>query len=688
MVYVVMLMVFVTVLFAGTAAALNRREVIADKTLEKQQLQLTAQSALNAVKSEFLSNEELWNHLEQYAKGNQSANFTLTENTGITDEVTVKVTHEGGTKARLTVTASNDGGSISSAFTVLDWGEDAPTAEAAGVTDNLIVAFWPDGIRTEGDKILGSNPSTLERLNIEGNVIVNNYNKDRLTVKGPSSIGSIYASGNMYFTDFTTGSINEDADSKIVSVYGNIESNNHFSLPKGFSLLAARYGYKHMTDGTPWDNPELKIVTGIGSDFEMNNNAICGTFGAILSGGNANVRLKDGMNLTADSVEALNNITWFERGGSNTTINDSLISGGDIQLGINGATMDAKNIVAYKNITGNDYEGLNLDATYMYAGNSISLRNISRLVALGMRTGNTEPTLSQNWGATVNVRNGSFDYQGLLNEVVSTDSRKSNLEREIEKTFTDAENEFSKSIPDINQVPTITIPGRAGLVYKTVQEYANGTGYATLRADGNNLEVISDGYIRVAPNGNDARAYVAQNEAGEVVEFAANDYRNLVFDITNESRNIALGTAGAENGFVTDGNTDINLQLSICVQQDAEYKNYVRIFADENCNLNLGRGEVKNLTDSDVIPELYFLSNGYKAIRTFDKGGSGYYLTGYIVAPKCMINFKNCLTHDKKAFEGIIICGNISMPAVDNGRLVYHQPTSNGITEDVYGYSN
>jgi hypothetical protein len=113
---------------------------------------------------------------------------------------------------------------------------------------------------------------------------------------------------------------------------------------------------------------------------------------------------------------------------------------------------------------------------------------------------------------------------------------------------------------------------------------------------------------------------------------------------------------------------------------------YVRIFIDENCNLDLqgyGKG-VKNI-NGNTLPEVYFFSNGEKVIRA-----SSYLLKGYVIIPKGFVSLGNAAveTATNKVFEGFIICGNVYMPDGDGKRLVYHKPLTyeEALTSDIYTY--
>jgi hypothetical protein len=706
MVYVIMLMVFVTVLFAGTAAAFNARTKVTATTLEKQQLQLTAQSALNAVKDEFLSNEELWNNLERYAKGNQSASFTLSENTGITDDVTVKITHEGGTKARITVTASNDSGSISSAFAVLDWGEDAPAVQSAGVTDNLLVVFMPDKLGDSGD---GNGKLTvdagLQNKSIEGNILYNNYGTNELKVTGPKAVGSIYTTGNIFFNMFQANALSEDAGSKIVSLYGKINTNNQFRLSKGFDLLAARYGYRHMTDDSGWDNPNLTIVTGVGSDFTMDNMAITGNFGNIISGGKTDIYVKTGLPFSINSIKSLGDVKFKEENGSATTIKNDFISGGDINFKISRGSVDVKNLAAMGSITGGGQNGtsnMELNASNIYAGNGISLDYLNKLITNGLLSkadGSGVKTLKCNENpvqhtdcSKIRVGTASVDYVGFANQVQDDNAT---VKAEIEKIFSTELNTFNKSIPLKDDgsayIPNISIPYN-GMTFTTASQYSASANYATVREIGEDIVVIGNGYIQVNANGNQPKSITAQTEDGTVQEFYEDTHRNLVFDTESQSYDVLLGVGNV--GDIVGG--EIYLGMNICVKQADDTQNFVRIFVDENCNLNLMNGAVKNLTNNGLIPEVYILSNGYNKIKA-----PNYYLSGYIVAPKCMVDLSGSVASpidDSISFEGLIICGDIRMPLIKYDwqrgnkmtgyRMVYHQPTTNGITADIYSYDD
>jgi hypothetical protein len=205
------------------------------------------------------------------------------------------------------------------------------------------------------------------------------------------------------------------------------------------------------------------------------------------------------------------------------------------------------------------------------------------------------------------------------------------------------------------------------------------------------LEIISSGYIKINNQNNVARessanSITAYNEAGEKTDFPVWQYDSLLFDTTdNKSYDVAFGTEEAGIPTPTNGG-NVNLPFNINVNQPDENMGYVRIFIDENCNLDLQGYDkgVKNI-NGNTLPEVYFFSNGEKTIRA-----NSYSLRGYVIIPKGFVSIGNAAVEKatNKVFEGFIICGNVYLPDGGGRRLVYHKPLTyeEALTSDIYTY--
>ncbi len=380
MVYVMLLMGFITILFAGTAMALNNRTRIASRALDKQQLQITAQSALGTIVDEFENNADLKAKLQAYAEGSQSAKFELSNETGIDDDIEVKITKEPGQegKARITVTASNASGSISSAFALIDYTL-APQGESSGVVDNLIVAYnLKDAPYSQ--YALGSNEGIYNQV-LDGRVIVNNKNSGKtLTAKG-ATFSALIANGDIQLMDNEIRGV-EGGDGIIASLDGSILFHNRGRIvDDSIKTVAAKKDITVRNDNFYWNSPGLDFITGNGGDITFND--ITGEIGNIISGGDISLTSKDNNPLTINGdILSKNSIKLNEQHKVATVITGDVISGEDLEM--QGMYKIGKNIAAVANIKASKgTTSIELTSGGIYAGRDANFNSIRNLFVNG-----------------------------------------------------------------------------------------------------------------------------------------------------------------------------------------------------------------------------------------------------------------------------------------------------------------
>lgn len=396
LVYVILLMGFITILFAGMATMLNGRAKMAGHNVSSQQLQLTAQSALGTIVDEFENNAELKAKLAEYVQGSgQTAQFELTNDTGITDDITVKITKAEGeeNKARIQVEARNEANtnSVSIAYAIVDYSE-PPKGESAGVVDNLIVAFMPEGTYSGDTKI--------NRKQLLGKAIFNNYGKNEIVFENTESgiaLGSVITSGDVHFASGKYVPMSEDADGKIASIGGKVIIDGQARMTdKSVNLIAAKKGYEQRTNNHKWENPELKIVTGDGGN--VNIQALVGEIGSIVSGGKMEIKHWETDNLTINGdVIGTKDVSFVKSGDNNklTTIKGNLISGEDLDLKVNNRTTVIGDIAAVGSIEGGN-ESSWITAANVYAGRDIEFEHLNSFDTANLLSG-------------ANYRNGDGD---------------------------------------------------------------------------------------------------------------------------------------------------------------------------------------------------------------------------------------------------------------------------------------
>lgn len=795
LVYVILLMGFITIMFAGTAMALNSRNAVSNKTLSKQQLQVTAQSALKTIVDEFESNAELKSRLKEYAEGNQKANFELTNDTGVNDDIEVQISKESEGKARITVTASNDNNSISTAFAIIDYTV-PPKGESAGIIDNLIVAYMPAGMENGGSKTMADGGSdTLLKNSFEGTVIVNNKN-GLFRTKG-SSYENLIVRGDIESLDFNIkGFKDEDGNPKgaLASLDGKVTfANQGQVVGDSFNYIYGGNGIKiNRTDNFVWDAANMGFYSGDGGEVYFDS--VTGKIGGVYSGGKVTIKAKDnhpleihGDVVTTKDIEigeespsnqrkATNKIFGKIIGGEDITLRGCLEVDGNISAVANitdngNVFIKANNILAGRSVdlngiyelnTNNVLSGANFrkgdndskwsDYTKGNSGGKYAKLELSTLENKRTAIANSivatkeikdRKVASEAVGKIVDIESTNFDNvfmslnntwrediyrvergadsKGVINLAVALNSsdlakgtysdkfvkeRDGNLyfktndgynvshfdeftyrkgsyviNNEIKNVYDKVNKAFREAIP-LNSngkdvVPEVIIPTTLC------------SSYARVEYDGSALYVKGSGYMRVEGNGhNTSKITAVDNNTSEVVTIELNKGADVCFDtISGNHYDVLLGTKPIEElnaGKIES--EDITFAWNIAVNQPEENMGYVRFFVPDNAKLTLMSGVVKN-TGSNCIPEVYFMTNSNKSI-TVGHGNGGYYLTGFVIAPHSYINF-NRADRDRfnKAFEGLMLCGNVCMPYGDtSARFVYYKPLTyeNALTTDVF----
>lgn len=801
LVYVVLLVGFVTILFAGMSMALDGRTKMTSNSVSSQQLQVTAQSALNTIVDEFENNAPLKAKLAEYVQGNgQTAEFELTRDTGITDDITVKITKgEGENKARIEVEARNrtSKNMVSMAYAIVDYGE-PPKGESAGVVDNLIVAFLPQNTLQSGagQNTLCVSGDQFYKKRLEGKIVVNNYGKPQVVINNAGAnncaIESIIASGDIQVKDGNIWAADEDADGKIVSTNGAVTLSNQAAVKgKGINLIAGRNGYRQQTDNFTWENPDVNIITGDKGDVEIK--ALVGEIGSITSGGKMSITHKETDNLTINGdVIGTKDITWKKTGNNNliTTVKGDILCGEDLKLNVNNHMKVTGDVAAVGSINGGN-ESSWLELNGVYAGRKIEIKNLNQFVASSLlsganyRNGDGDKTKNSyisdvtNKGgitlkgsninisrAVVNDASGSADIDisdknriykrgtsggfdekffsanstwrnlmlkvekgsdsnGFVNIAVALQPSEVNpadklaaftnamepsggyyatkdgtlvshhskytvgstnvLDSKIKSQFANLDEEFKQSVPDMEKTPDVVIPQSLK------------TTWARVTYNGRDEVVINaGGYVQVNCSncGDNLKMTALDNNTLEVVTFEFNRGADVVFDTTNgKSYDLLVGTRPIEE---YENNTDTcYFPFDINVNQPKENPGFVRFFVPDGekfwAAVDGGATcDIKNIGESaaeGAIPEVYLFYNGTNSL-TF----KGRYLRGFIVAPHCIVNFQDTPVDwaTNKSFEGLIICGNISVANnADGARMVYYKPLTyeRAFTTDIYKYN-
>ncbi len=377
MIYVVLIMGFITVLFAGTAMALNNRNAVTKTTVNNQQLQVTAQSALSTIVEEFENNGELKAKLKEYAEGNQSAMFSLTDETGVDDNIEVKISKEPDKEntARITVIASDETGSISTAFALMNYAE-PPQGESAGVVDNLIVAYSPEGLTGSQNTLISGEG--IYNKTLEGRVVINNTT-DTVKVKRGSVETVITNQSVEFFDNAVVNGTNPDLNGILASLNGTVTLRNGAVVEgQGFDKIAGAGGVSIMTDNFTWDAENTHIISKNNGNIDIK--AMTGKIGSIVSGGNVYLEPKDNNPLTVNgSIESGDDITLSEQNKVQIVVNGNVLSGEDLE--IKGKYKVNGNVSAVSNI---DTIGqLDLTANHVLAGHNLNLGNISALNLTG-----------------------------------------------------------------------------------------------------------------------------------------------------------------------------------------------------------------------------------------------------------------------------------------------------------------
>lgn len=399
LIYVVLLIGFITVLFAGTALALQSRTKVESKTLSDRQLQITAQSALNTIIDQFESDAELKKKLKDYAKNNETATFAMEGSKAVDDGIEVKITDEKDktNTARITVTATDKNGQKSTTFGFVKYDE---PAESTGIVDNLIVAYraYEDDPAvfggTENTNIL-ADEHAVKYTDFDGNVIINTKPPKAADSDEEPEIGTIWIN-ECRFTNLITNSninfsmapvygyterdengdpvLNDDSTEKrgtgqIVSTEGGISFGKYAYLADdNFDVVAAKKDITSSLSYGEWKGENTKLMTSNGGNIELDS--VYGTFGDIISG--------KSITLNSDNIDIMGNVL----SKNDITIDgDAYISGNLVSgenLTLNDEYSVGGNIAAVSKIEGSaDY--IEAQKGGIYAGRNISLPSLKYL---------------------------------------------------------------------------------------------------------------------------------------------------------------------------------------------------------------------------------------------------------------------------------------------------------------------